>query len=138
MLLDPEYFDGISGVAIDINVLNEVLFAGNDTRFTSLLKLRVRHERTGNTLSIGDFPSSANLRPQMSNTTEVVFLSSTGNSILRTDPVDLSQGSANANLVRVAGAVEGFLGGTLGRAPGISSDGKAISFAGSTSAGSGI
>lgn len=137
-LLDPEYFDGFASTVLDINDKNEVLFAGNDTRFSSLLKLRVRDERTGNTLAIGDFANSASFRPQLSNTTEVVYLSPTGNSIIRTQPVDLSAGSANATFVRVAGIPEGFTAGSLGNAPGISDDGKSVAFTGSDASGSGV
>ncbi len=135
---DPQFFDAIQATGLSINDKDEVVFAGLTTQGGTSIKLRVRSERTGNTLDLGDYASLTNLRPQISNNTEVVYLSPTGNSIFRTQPVNLDAVSANATPTRVAGLPEGFLAVSLGKAPGISDDGGAVAFTGATAGGTGV
>ncbi len=123
----PEYEDFDSFLSwMDINDHNQVVFVGPDSSGGSNVhKLRVRTSVVdgagGAAIEIGDFPSSAGLRPQISNTTEVVFRSPSGQSIFKTD-------RNSDKFRRIAGSQEGFT--DVGRSPGISDDGRAIVFYG--------
>lgn len=134
-------YDAI-GSFLDINDLNQVVYVGLDTDFGTVQKLDVR-TKFGETAEIGSFPlffnlpdgttRSAALRPQISNTSEVVFQTSSGNAIAKTE-LCIDQG--NCSFSRIAGSPEGF--DTVGRSPGISDDGTVIAFYGRDAAGPGI
>jgi hypothetical protein len=138
---DPDGFDGIQPVA-DINDLNRVVLVGMETGVVSLQKLGVR-EGLEHSVNIGSFPftfgqqgdvlPAVALRPQMSNTSEVVFQSASGKSILKTEACgeegDCSFGS-------IASPASGY--SATGRAPGITSDGSAVAFYGRDKDGPGI
>jgi hypothetical protein len=138
---DPDGFDGIQPVA-DINDLNRVVLVGMETGLGSVQKLGIREELE-RSVNIGSFPftfaqqgdvqPAVALRPQMSNTSEVVFQSASGKSILKTEVCgeegDCSFGS-------IASPASGY--SATGRAPGITSDGSAVAFYGRDKDGPGI
>lgn len=138
---DPDGFDGIQSVA-DINDLNRVVLVGMETGLGSLQRFGIREELE-HSVNIGSFPftfaqpggvqPAVALRPQISNTSEVVFQSASGKSILKTqacgDEGDCSFGS-------IASPASGY--SETGRAPGITSDGSAVAFYGRDSQGPGI
>ncbi|MHB9078473.1 MAG: FG-GAP-like repeat-containing protein [Pirellulaceae bacterium] len=128
---DPEYFDSFLSFS-DINAHNDVVFVGIDNRFEpNLHKLRVRESlasaKVNQYIEIGDFPITTGLRPQISDTAEVVFRSPSQASILKTD-------SRSGKFRRLAGAQEGFVTAgdlpAVGRSPGISDDGRIVVFFG--------
>ncbi len=130
-LPEPETFDSLLSLS-DINDDGQVVFVGVDSSSgTSIHKLRVRESMAGASagvsIDIGDFPATAGLRPQISNTTEVVFRSVSGQSILKTDRM-------SDKFRRVAGSQEGFVAAgdipAVGRSPGISDDGRIVVFFG--------
>ena len=130
-LPEPESFDGLLSLT-DINDHGQVVFVGLDTSGGNVIhKLRVRESLVGASagvsLEIGDFPASAGLRPQISNTTEVVFRSPSGQSIFKTDRL-------SDRFRRIAGTQEGFAAAgdlpAVGRSPGISDDGRVVVFFG--------
>lgn len=136
---EPDTFQGFAQF-VDINDNNDVVFFGVDTTFQPVHKLRVRTSAAtayvGREITIGNFPVDTGLRPQISNTTEVVFRHTNQTSILKTDPGD-------GRFRRIAGAHEGFVGlddvPAVGRSPGISDDGRVIVFFGNhAAAGPGI
>jgi len=131
-LPEPEDFDSLLSL-MDINDHGQVVFIGLDSSSgTTIHKLRVRSSMgeafAGNSIEIGDFPASAGLRPQISNTAEVVFRSPSSQSIFKTD-------QRSGMFRRIAGGQEGFVaaaGGlpAVGRSPGISDDGRVVVFFG--------
>jgi len=130
-LPEPESFDALLSLT-DINDHGQVVFVGLDTSGGNVIhKLRVRESLVGASagvsLEIGDFPASAGLRPQISNTTEVVFRSPSGQSIFKTDRM-------SDRFRRIAGTQEGFSAAgdlpAVGRSPGISADGRVVVFFG--------
>lgn len=130
-VFEPEHFSSLLSLS-DVNDKNQVVFVGVDSSSgTPIHKLQVRETiglaSVGKYIEIGDFSNDTGLRPQISNTTEVVFRSPSGQSIFKTD-------QNSDKFRRVAGSQEGFLsqGDTpaVGRSPGISDDGNVVVFFG--------
>jgi PKD repeat protein len=127
-LNDPETFAFFSTFN-DINDKNEVVFIGGSPFDLSSRLLRVRtsvdEAANGEFIDIGNFPGRPNLRPQISNTTEVVF---------RYLDVIFKTDQKSGKFKRVAGAPDGFapLGDqpAVGASPGISDDGRVVVFFG--------
>lgn len=125
---EPEYFTSFASFT-DVNGHGEVAFIG---LADALHKLRLRtsvgaadQEAFG--VQVGDFSSTAGLRPQVSDTGEIVFRNPSAASLVMTEPW-------SDRFYRLAGRQEGFVADgdlpAIGRSPGVTEDGRVVVFFG--------
>ncbi len=120
---DPAAFNSFL-VYTDINDFNDAVFVGVDQSVSpTVLPMYMRDQQQGGAINqlITTFPVNEQPRPKISNNREVVYRSSSRNSIL------MYEHTTRASL-RIAGAPEGFT--NLGASPGISKDGVVVVFYG--------